>query len=535
MARRARPRVTWVFGATLDGRVAAPDGTSRWISSRAARVDAHRLRAAHDAVLVGSGAARIDDPHLAVRHGVAGRPPLRVVLDARASIVTAVVAGRRHGRADARRDRAGGRRPGPPAACRGRPRARSTPSGRLSLPALLRELARRGVATLLVEGGPTIAGSFLAEGLVDEVVGYVRAAVLGAGRPLLDLPGVDDDRRPAHVPARRGRRRGRGRADPDDGAPRRRAGRRARRASRGGGGRAASAGPDALQPARERSGERDVLVGPVVRLRRDPHEHLRRAAAVERGRDRERDDRDLDPVLVEQLRLEALGGRAGRRDARERDRRPSSRASRPAPAPSTRARRTGCPEPRRARARVRRHRGPSSRRRGCPPTYRIAAGSDEVGRRVGGAQPVELEAEARPVGPVVVGAVGDRRADGSGPGGRRARGARPSPSGRTATCGRCRSSTRRRARRGRPRPCPGACAPSTSVSTPRRSSSRTIASDREDEGGRGRHVAHEREPRAGRHRVQVRLDGLGRVVDRERDPDDAGAWRRRARRPRGAR
>ena len=82
-----RPRVTWVFGSTLDGRVAAPDGSSRWISSRAARADAHRLRAIHDAVLVGSGAARTDDPHLGLRHGVAGRPPLRVVLDARASIV----------------------------------------------------------------------------------------------------------------------------------------------------------------------------------------------------------------------------------------------------------------------------------------------------------------------------------------------------------------------------------------------------------------------------------------------------------------
>ena len=55
---------------------------------------------------------------------------------------------------------------------------------------MLRELARRDVATLLVEGGPTIAGSFLAQGLVDEVVGYVRAAVLGAGRPLLELAGV---------------------------------------------------------------------------------------------------------------------------------------------------------------------------------------------------------------------------------------------------------------------------------------------------------------------------------------------------------
>ena len=187
MARR--PRVTWVFGATLDGRVAAPDGTSRWISSQAARVDAHRLRAAHDAVLVGSGAARIDDPHLAIRHGVVGRPPLRVVLDARATIVTPASRV-----ADAVA-------PtlvliGPDAPDPGLPahvevaRVAVDSSGRLSLRAVLAELGRRGVSSLLVEGGPTIAASFLAAGLVDDVVGYVRAAVLGAGRPLLDLPAV---------------------------------------------------------------------------------------------------------------------------------------------------------------------------------------------------------------------------------------------------------------------------------------------------------------------------------------------------------
>jgi len=62
--------------------------------------------------------------------------------------------------------------------------------GRIILPALLEVLAARGVGTLLVEGGPTIAASFLEAGLVDEVVGYVRAAILGGGRSLVDLPGV---------------------------------------------------------------------------------------------------------------------------------------------------------------------------------------------------------------------------------------------------------------------------------------------------------------------------------------------------------
>jgi diaminohydroxyphosphoribosylaminopyrimidine deaminase / 5-amino-6-(5-phosphoribosylamino)uracil reductase len=184
-----RPRVTWVFGATLDGRVAAPDGSSRWISSRAARADAHRLRATHDAVLVGSGAARTDDPHLGLRHGVDGRAPLRVVLDARGAIVT---------RASRVAD---GAAPtlvilGPDAPAADLPanvtiaRVPVGADGRLALDAVLAELGRRGVRTLLVEGGPTIAAALLEAGLVDEVVGYVRAAVLGAGRPLLDLGGV---------------------------------------------------------------------------------------------------------------------------------------------------------------------------------------------------------------------------------------------------------------------------------------------------------------------------------------------------------
>jgi diaminohydroxyphosphoribosylaminopyrimidine deaminase / 5-amino-6-(5-phosphoribosylamino)uracil reductase len=190
MPSRRRPRVTWVFGATLDGRVAAPDGSSRWISSREARIDAHRLRAAHDAVLVGSGAARTDDPHLAVRHGVkSGKPPIRVVLDAHGTIVTAdsrvadtaaptlVVLG-----PDARQSRL-------PAHI-DTIRVPVDASGHFILPALLGALGRRGVTSVLVEGGPTLAAAFLTAGLVDEIVGYIRAAVLGAGRPLLDLPDV---------------------------------------------------------------------------------------------------------------------------------------------------------------------------------------------------------------------------------------------------------------------------------------------------------------------------------------------------------
>ncbi len=83
--RTGRPFVTWKFAATLDGRVAAADCTSRWISSAASRADAHRLRAIVDAIIVGSGTVLADDPHLTVRDGdePAQRQPLRVVLDRR--------------------------------------------------------------------------------------------------------------------------------------------------------------------------------------------------------------------------------------------------------------------------------------------------------------------------------------------------------------------------------------------------------------------------------------------------------------------
>jgi diaminohydroxyphosphoribosylaminopyrimidine deaminase/5-amino-6-(5-phosphoribosylamino)uracil reductase len=144
-----RPYVTWKYAATLDGRSAAADGTSRWITGEDARVDVHRLRAQSDAVVVGVGTVLADDPELTVRPDP-GRQPLRVVLD-------------RTGRtpADARVHDA------------------------LVLAAepaqALRVLHERGVVNVLLEGGPTVAASFLRAGLVDRVVAYVAPALLGAG------------------------------------------------------------------------------------------------------------------------------------------------------------------------------------------------------------------------------------------------------------------------------------------------------------------------------------------------------------------
>jgi diaminohydroxyphosphoribosylaminopyrimidine deaminase/5-amino-6-(5-phosphoribosylamino)uracil reductase len=85
--RTGLPFVTWKMAASLDGKVASRDGTSRWITGEAARADVHRLRAAADAILVGAGTALVDDPSLTVRDpGYRGRPPLRVLVDARGRV-----------------------------------------------------------------------------------------------------------------------------------------------------------------------------------------------------------------------------------------------------------------------------------------------------------------------------------------------------------------------------------------------------------------------------------------------------------------
>ncbi|MFJ3767725.1 bifunctional diaminohydroxyphosphoribosylaminopyrimidine deaminase/5-amino-6-(5-phosphoribosylamino)uracil reductase RibD [Streptomyces sp. NPDC090082] len=182
--RRGRPFVRWKYAATLDGRTAAADGTSRWISSAASRADVHRLRAESDAVVVGSGTARTDDPHLAVR-GVDGAvQPLRVVVDTEATAVKpgarvlddaaptliAIAEDAETTLTDVVRL---------PRAERG-----------LAVPALLDALHARGVRSVLLEGGPTLAGAFLAAGAVDQVVGYLAPVLLGAGPTALADAGI---------------------------------------------------------------------------------------------------------------------------------------------------------------------------------------------------------------------------------------------------------------------------------------------------------------------------------------------------------
>ena len=176
--RRSRPYVTWKFAATLDGRSAAADGTSQWISSAESRADVHVLRSTVDAIVAGVGTVAADDPQLTVRDlrdgTLAIKQPLRVVVDS---------AGRT------------------PAGARVRDAAAPTwivtaaevgsgPDGRVDLSAMLSALFGRGVRNVLLEGGPTLAGAFLAAGLVDRVIGYVAPKLLGAGRAALEDAGI---------------------------------------------------------------------------------------------------------------------------------------------------------------------------------------------------------------------------------------------------------------------------------------------------------------------------------------------------------
>ncbi|WP_156721735.1 bifunctional diaminohydroxyphosphoribosylaminopyrimidine deaminase/5-amino-6-(5-phosphoribosylamino)uracil reductase RibD [Streptomyces apocyni] len=187
--RTGRPYVTWKYAATLDGRIAAADRTSRWITSADARADVHRLRAEVDAVIVGSGTARADDPHLAVR-GVAGATqPLRVVIDTHA---TAVRSGARV-LDDAARTVIAVAADLPPDATTHLPDVLRVPRAAttgLDIPALLTALYEDGVRSVLLEGGPTLAGAFVAAGAVDRVVGYLAPVLLGAGPAALVDAGI---------------------------------------------------------------------------------------------------------------------------------------------------------------------------------------------------------------------------------------------------------------------------------------------------------------------------------------------------------
>ncbi|MFB6989043.1 bifunctional diaminohydroxyphosphoribosylaminopyrimidine deaminase/5-amino-6-(5-phosphoribosylamino)uracil reductase RibD [Streptomyces sp. NPDC056178] len=187
--RLGRPYVLWKYAATLDGRIAAADATSRWITSPESRADVHRLRAEADAVVVGSGTARTDDPQLGARGVEDAVQPLRVVVDTDATAVRpgARVLDDTAPTLIAVADDADTRSL-PEGAVLRLPRAATGPG--LDIPALLAALYGRGIRSVLLEGGPTLAGSFVAAGTVDKVVGYLAPVLLGAGPAALADAGI---------------------------------------------------------------------------------------------------------------------------------------------------------------------------------------------------------------------------------------------------------------------------------------------------------------------------------------------------------
>jgi len=190
-----RPWVTLKLGASLDGRTALADGTSKWITGERARADVQRLRARASAILTGSGTVVSDDPMLTVRDpelDLRGRRPLRVVLDS--SLVTPpgaqllsfagstlfLTRDAQSPAAQALRE-AGARVEAVAGSDRG-----------LDLGAVLDRLGELECNEVLVEAGPTLAGEMVRGGYVDEIVVYMAPVVLGsAARSLFNLPPLE--------------------------------------------------------------------------------------------------------------------------------------------------------------------------------------------------------------------------------------------------------------------------------------------------------------------------------------------------------
>jgi diaminohydroxyphosphoribosylaminopyrimidine deaminase/5-amino-6-(5-phosphoribosylamino)uracil reductase len=194
---RGRPFVVYKFAATLDGRIAAADGTSQWITSAASRAEVHLLRAGCDATVVGSGTQQADDPNLAVRGNddprldlssveakgqpyrvivdtAARTPATAKVLDPSAPTIIAVApdadASHLDGLAEVIRV----------------PRS----DAGLDIAALLSALYAKDIKAVFLEGGPTLAGSFIAGRYIDRVINYIAPALLGEGKSGLMYAGI---------------------------------------------------------------------------------------------------------------------------------------------------------------------------------------------------------------------------------------------------------------------------------------------------------------------------------------------------------
>ena len=195
--KEGRPLFRLKLASSLDGRIATASGESKWVTGEAARNDGQRLRAIHDAILVGAGTVAADDPELTCRlPGLAARSPVRIVLDSKAGIAPTsklVLTARRvpvwvlctSAASVARREvlQNAGVEVIEVAAAR---------DDRVDIAAAARALGQRGLTRVLVEGGGQIAAAFLKAGLIDRIRSYRAGLVLGAdGRSAVGELGVD--------------------------------------------------------------------------------------------------------------------------------------------------------------------------------------------------------------------------------------------------------------------------------------------------------------------------------------------------------
>ena len=187
---RGRPWLRVKLATSLDGRTAMASGDSKWISGEAARRDVQQWRARSGALLTGAGTVLADDPQLTVRldDGSDFLPPLRVVLDPG----LATVARGRVREGDAPTLYLHAPEAKPPRGLQADHVAVPVDKGRFDLDAVLRLLATRGINEVQVEAGATLAGAFLAAGLVDELLLYIAPVLLGErARPLFDGLHID--------------------------------------------------------------------------------------------------------------------------------------------------------------------------------------------------------------------------------------------------------------------------------------------------------------------------------------------------------
>jgi diaminohydroxyphosphoribosylaminopyrimidine deaminase/5-amino-6-(5-phosphoribosylamino)uracil reductase len=190
---RGRPFVTLKLAASLDGRIAAVGGDSRWISSPESRELVHRWRREADAVMVGAATVLADNPRLTCRTA-GGRDPARVIIDGRLRSPASAKVFRQRSSAPTILVTTPTNRPRAERLYGNRRGARSiveivaaqSKAGKIDLNALMREFGRRGWSKILLEGGAHLAGAALAAGIVDRVAFFIAPRILGGGLPAVE-------------------------------------------------------------------------------------------------------------------------------------------------------------------------------------------------------------------------------------------------------------------------------------------------------------------------------------------------------------